>query len=923
MGLISDGLEIIVSLYNGYFVVIGIDCQSTVYVRDGDDMRLTCTGGDGVQVKWYINDGTTSVLLTINAVINPNEPDFTARLSVTYNEPPGQYVLVKTSFNKNTDSGVYSCQVGLKNPPYPTFSVRSPDPPTSITTKIDGVGADSVVWVDGQTKTVTCEAIGGSPTPTVSLIRDGTELVSGTGSVSRDVTLTRSMNPVVIQCEAINVAIDNPITDQTTMNVLYPPSGGPDITGYTGQVLTERDPPTTVTLTCTVGEASPVPTLTWNCPAGSSSTGPITRVISINRNMDGVTCTCSGSQSVTGWTGADSVTFTVHYGPTTASINGSRDVYADNNQELTLTCEPDRVRPGATYTWRKNGVKINGATQKTLTFTPTSTDNMAVMSCVASNSQYPDITATGSATLNVRYKPYITEVIVRSDGRNNPPSIIEGRKMTLTCDSRGNPTPSYTFSQGTGPTPVISTERTYTDRNVTRADSGHYTCTASNTHGIDSRTVNVIVNYAPDVEITSSDLEVDSQSSINLSCKASGNPSQYTFHQWNHYGPHGDMNIRALDGIDGLNNSNLILPSPVSYQDSGIYECVVDNEIPNLQGHLVQRGRIEVTVLSPPTIPQHEAHASTALDERTTLKVDFYSVPDYTAVDWFYSVDAQGGTPRKIYVTEGDQAVEKKVIQMLYHGKIVDVMGYETTLTFDKITDNQFRVYHIEVANVYGKTTSSIELRKSTVPCTPGDGQLVSEELTQSSAKVGWPASCNGGKSQTFIVEYKKAEADAWILFQEIDGKNDSNTYTIQIAGLAPITVYDIRIRAENINGQSDYAHISLKTSQFTQEAPICLEPTDAAIVGSVLGTVLVLVLLVVWVILWRKGLLHKETSQCCEDQTKEPAAVYQNQVFQEETIDARDGVYQSIGPTENPNMHYQRIDRDTINEHIDAGPTQ
>ncbi|KAL5020292.1 hypothetical protein ScPMuIL_003184 [Solemya velum] len=125
MGLMSDGLEKIVSLYNGYFVVIGIDCQNTVYVRDGDDMRLNCTGGNGVQVKWYIKDDLTSVLLTINAAINPNEPDFTVRLSVTYNEPPGQYTLVRTSFNNDTDSGVYSCKVG--DPPYPTFSVRSPE----------------------------------------------------------------------------------------------------------------------------------------------------------------------------------------------------------------------------------------------------------------------------------------------------------------------------------------------------------------------------------------------------------------------------------------------------------------------------------------------------------------------------------------------------------------------------------------------------------------------------------------------------------------------------------------------------------------------------------------------------------------------------------------------------------------------------
>ncbi|KAL5020289.1 hypothetical protein ScPMuIL_003181, partial [Solemya velum] len=421
--------------------------------------------------------GTTDQLLTINAAINPNVPDFTVRLSVTYNEPPGQYALVRTSFNKNTDSGVYSCQVGLDEPPYPTFSVRSPDPPTSITTKIDGVDPDSVVWVEGQTKNVTCEAIGGSPTPTVTLIRDGTELVSGTGSVSRDIAQTRSMNPVVIQCEATNVAIDNPITDQTTINVLYSPSSGPDITGYTGQILTEGVPPTTVTVTCTVGEANPVPTLTWNCPAGSSGTGSNTRVISINRSMDGVTCTCSGSQSVTGWTGADSVTFTVHYGPDSVTIDGNKRVYT--GEPLTLSCDNADSNPGVTYQWTKKGAVLTGQTQQTLTSSYSKDDNNAVIACTAVNSG-TGTTSTGSVSLTVDYGPDRAEITGNT-------RVVAGTQMTLTCTATSY-SPGVTYQWTKKGVNVGVTSGTYKFTPNATDDNAEVVCVAKNTQHLNKQT---------------------------------------------------------------------------------------------------------------------------------------------------------------------------------------------------------------------------------------------------------------------------------------------------------------------------------------------------------------------------------------------------------------------------------------------------
>ncbi|KAL5020495.1 hypothetical protein ScPMuIL_003387 [Solemya velum] len=884
------------------------------YGRDGEALVLECSGSTSSDAVAWFKAG--SLIASSVFGVNPAYP----HISWSYDLALGICQITIDPLIA-IHVGEYRCTwtKGTANKET-TYDVKLAVATTlgALTMRIDNVDPP-VVWVAGQTKSVSCEGTDGEPAPTITLYRDGTVVKTGTTSVSASITLTTTPTLTkVLKCIAENVAAATEKT--TTVTVKYPPTSEPLITIYsTGQILREGVPPATVTLTCTVGVADPEAAIEWgsNCPAGidSSSTRSITRAIYVHRRINGVICTCAGSQSVTGWTGADSVTFTVYFGPDSVAISGNRGVHT--GESLTLSCDSTDSNPGVTYLWMKNGVMLPGHLQQTLTLTYTKDDNMATITCAAANSGYPDITATGSVSLTVEYTPYATEITVTSDGRKNPPSIIEGREMTLTCYSIGNPSPSYTFSRGTGPTPVISIEETYTDANLTRTDSGQYTCTAANTRGTDSHTINVIVHYAPDVEITSLDLEVDSLSEINLSCKASGNPDQYTFHQWKHYGPHGDTEIRTLDGLDSGDKSNLTLPTPISYQDSGYYECAVDNRVPNLKGQLVQTERVVVRVLGPPIIPEHEAHRSAFLGERTTLKMEFYSVPGHTSVNWFYSQDSQSGDPKKVYITGGSQGVEERVIQIVYHGMAVDVLGHVAVLTLARITESQFRVYQVEVANVYGNATSSIELRGSAAPCTPGNGELIAEKVTQTSARIGWSASCNGGKSQTFIVEYKEAVEVNWTLFRELDEHSYNGTYTVHIMALNPNTVYNIRVRAGNVNGQSDYAHQSLKTSQIPQEACVCSEPTDAAIVGSVLGAVLVLVLLVVWVILWRRGLIHKETSQCCEDQTKEPADVYQNQVFQEEANETRDGVYQSIGPTENPNMHYERINREIINENI------
>ncbi|KAL5015548.1 hypothetical protein ScPMuIL_007369 [Solemya velum] len=58
---------------------------------------------------------------------------------------------------------------------------------------------------------------------------------------------------------------------------------------------------------------------------------------------------------------------------------------------------------------------------------------------------------------------------------------------------------------------------------------------------------------------------------------------------------------------------------------------------------------------------------------------------------------------------------------------------------------------------------------------------------------------------------------------------------------------------------------------------------------------------------MWRKGLLNKGGLPCLQGNT-DSDGVYQNHAFSPENQSKMDGVYQDLGPTENPSMHYEDL---------------
>ncbi|KAL5019956.1 hypothetical protein ScPMuIL_002848 [Solemya velum] len=233
------------------------------------------------------------------------------------------------------------------------------------------------------------------------------------------------------------------------------------------------------------------------------------------------------------------VTVTVYYGPATVSINGNTAVYADNNQYLTLTCGTSAVKPSASYQWRKDGVDMSGKIQRTLTLRPTSTDDRAVISCVASNSQYPDITANGSVTLNVLYSP--TAPVIA--GYNPSSFISERNSLTLKCAVQdANPTPTLRWTGCPGTDTDSNTPGTV-GKNRTMAEvqrgSNMATCTCiaeqtANNNWSERTAVTITVHFGPDsLSLTASNMNMVENDQVSYTCSSTkSNPRvNFTWHK--------------------------------------------------------------------------------------------------------------------------------------------------------------------------------------------------------------------------------------------------------------------------------------------------------------------------------------------------------------------------------------------------------
>ncbi|EDO30601.1 predicted protein, partial [Nematostella vectensis] len=186
-------------------------------------------------------------------------------------------------------------------------------------------------------------------------------------------------------------------------------------------------------------------------------------------------------------------------------------------ETITLTCAV-AGNPTPSVSWSKAGsghsTSGNVFTKAGATKADTGQYVCTAVNTVTGNTQ----TRTASTYVIVKYIPSILPT---------PPdeTVNETDSLKLTCTSDGYPAPTVTWSRDGV---VVSRTSVYYSNSVTRSEAGTYTCTATNEMGSDATTVQVTVNYKPEMESsTNRDTSSWDRKVLSLQCKARGVPSPH------------------------------------------------------------------------------------------------------------------------------------------------------------------------------------------------------------------------------------------------------------------------------------------------------------------------------------------------------------------------------------------------------------
>ncbi|EDO40139.1 predicted protein, partial [Nematostella vectensis] len=180
-------------------------------------------------------------------------------------------------------------------------------------------------------------------------------------------------------------------------------------------------------------------------------------------------------------------------------------------ETITLTCAVDG-NPTPSVSWSKEG---SGHSTGGNVFTKAGATK-------ADTGQYV-CTAVNTVTGNIQTRTastYVMPSIISSYPGQTVNETIDFLK--LTCISDGYPAPTFTWSRDGL---VVSLTSVYYSNSVTRSEAGTYTCTATNEMGSDTTTVQVTVNYKPEMVSSTTNTSSWDRNVLSLQCKVRGVPS--------------------------------------------------------------------------------------------------------------------------------------------------------------------------------------------------------------------------------------------------------------------------------------------------------------------------------------------------------------------------------------------------------------
>ncbi|XP_055041763.2 hemicentin-1 isoform X2 [Misgurnus anguillicaudatus] len=508
-------------------------------------------------------------------------------------------------------------------------------------------GSDEVsplTVIEGSLITLVCES-SGIPPPSLSWKKDSSELQGDSrvrilsGGRQLQISSAERTDAASYTCLASSAAGN--AMKEYSLQVYVRPSIGSSVHGLHEETVTRGGD---VTLECEA-DGVPRPAISW-MKDGRPLTGRRAQIINEGRllRIQGAQVADTGRYTCIAVNVAGQADrkydVNVHVPPTIiGQTQVPENVSVVVKNPVVLTCEASGMPPPA-ITWLKDGQPVNMSSSvrvisggRGLRLMHAASEDAGRYTCIVSNSAGEE---RKSFDLNVLVPPSIV-----NEGTVEDVKVKEKQNVILACEVTGNPVPEITWLKD-GQTlasdarlQVMSNGRFLQISGSQVADTGRYSCLASNSAGDRSRHFNLNVLVSPtiagsDPEGSAEEVTVTLNSPTSLICEAQSYPPAII--TWLKDGTpfESSRNVRVLPGGRTLQILN------AKEEDAGRYTCVATNEA----GETLKN--YEVKVFVPPVINKNDIpgeglspkEVKIKVNNTLTLECEAQAVPTPTLV-WY------------------------------------------------------------------------------------------------------------------------------------------------------------------------------------------------------------------------------------------------------------------------------------------------
>ncbi|CAG2220641.1 unnamed protein product [Mytilus edulis] len=448
-------------------------------------------------------------------------------------------------------------------------------------------------------------------------------------------------------------------------------------------------------------------------------------------------------------------------------------------KEHNLECRVTSGQPGGNITWSTDGVVVarNEPSFVSHRLTPKRSDNGKIFKCEAFNSDGEKILES-----SVRIEVFYIPKIIFSPSQTI--TVKECEEAQLICINDGNDPDTTTVWKIQRTKTIISNNDKLKFINVKRTDAGLYICMVQTKAGVYKENANVVVQYAPTIDIQYVPTE------RKMECIPSGVPDRYVYKDWEHTTEFND-HIRFLPITKEGNNAILTIPKHETGKDHqldrGLYICRASNNISSSDGMFVVK-KYNLNFKGTPYFVSSSENTQYGVYLKTAkIEIKFISVPEYSSYDVYKNESRFTGYNESVHRN-------MKLTDNVY-GKNVSVKGNIISLQIQIDTLDDFNLYKVVVKNAEGSSHHTINLVSASAPCMP---KILQTLAKQTQIFVLWKPGFDGGYRQWFTVEYQEIGDTYW------NNQITNSSNVIVIGGLKPATRYLIRVFARNMIADSN-----------------------------------------------------------------------------------------------------------------------